>query len=70
MSREEKKTPYQENDGHGGTGREKKGRHRLRWTDNNREDMIKYELTADMTENRQHWKMMVKTGPRRTGDGL
>ena len=37
---------------------------------NNREDMSKYELTADMTENRQYWKMMVKTGPQRSGDGL
>ena len=26
--------------------------------------------TADMTENRQYWKMMVKTGPQRSGDGL
>ena len=42
---------------------------RLRWTDNNREDMTQYELTADMTENRQYWKMMVKTGPQRS-DGL
>ena len=25
--------------------------------------MTKYELTTDMTENRQYWKMMVKTGP-------
>ena len=35
--------------------------------------MTKYELTADMTENRQYWKMMVKalkTGPQRSGDGL
>ena len=32
--------------------------------------MIKYELTADMTENRQYCKMMVKTGPQRCGDGL
>ena len=59
-----------ENDGRGRTGEEKKGRPRLRWTDNNREDITKYELTADMTENRQYWKMMVKTGPRRSGDGL
>ena len=51
-------------------GKRRKGRPRLRWTDNNREDMTKYELTADMTENRQYWKMMVKTGPRRSGDGL
>ena len=29
----------------------------------------KYELTADMTEDRQYWKMMVKTGPQRCGDG-
>ena len=29
--------------------------------------MNKYELTltADMTENRQYWKMMVNTGARR-----
>ena len=27
--------------------------------------MSKYELTADMTENRQYWKMMAKTGPQR-----
>ena len=58
------------NYGHGRTGEEKKGRPRRRWIDNNREDMNKYELTADMTENRQYWKMMVKTGPRRSGDGL
>ena len=32
--------------------------------------MSKYELTADMTENRQYWKMMVKTGLQRSGDGL
>ena len=41
-----------------------------RWIDNNRDDMSKYELTADMTENRQYLKMMVKTGPQRSGDGL
>ena len=51
-------------------GKRRRGRPRLRWTDNNREDITKYELTADMTENRQYWKMMVKTGPRRCGDGL
>ena len=62
--------PIKKSDGHGRNGEEKKGRSRLRWTDNNREDMTKYELTADMTENRQYWKMMVKTGPRRCGDGL
>ena len=32
--------------------------------------MNKYELTADMTEDRQYWKMMVKTGPQNCGDGL
>ena len=41
-----------------------------RWIDNNREDMSKCELTAALTENRQYWKMMVKTGPQRSGDGL
>ena len=51
-------------------GKRRGGRPRLRWTDNNREDMTKYELTADMTDNRQYWKMVVKTGPQRSGDGL
>ena len=52
------------------TGKRRRGRPTLRWTDNIREDMTKYELTADMTENRQYYKMMVKTGPRRREDGL
>ena len=34
-------------------GKRRRGRPRWRWIDNNREDMCKYELTADMTENRQ-----------------
>ena len=51
-------------------GKRRRGRPRRRWIDNNREDMSKYELTADMTENRQYWKMMVKTGPKRSGYGL
>ena len=37
------------------------GRPRWRCIDNTREDMKTYELTADMTENRQYWKMTVKT---------
>ena len=49
------------NNGHGRTGERTRGRPRRRWIDNNLEDMSK--LTADMTENRQYWKMMVKTGP-------
>ena len=52
------------------TGKRRRGRPRRRWIDNNREDMNKYELTADMTENRQYWKMMLKTGPQRCRDGL
>ena len=51
-------------------GKRKRGQPRRRWIDNNREDMTKYELRADMTDNRQYWKMMVKTGPQRSGDGL
>ena len=51
-------------------GKRRRGRPRRRWIDNNREDMSKYELTADMAENKQYWKMMVKTGPQRSGDGL
>ena len=47
-------------------GKRRSGRPRRRWIDNNRKDMSKYELTADMTENRQYWKMMVKTGPQRS----
>ena len=65
-----RRQPIKKNDGHGRTGKRRRGRPRLRWTDNNREDMTKYELTADMTENRQYWKMMVKTGLQRSGDGL
>ena len=49
-------------------GKRRRERPRRRWIDNNREDMSKYELTADMTENRQYWKMMVNTGPQRSGD--
>ena len=51
-------------------GKRRKGRPRRTWIDNNREDMSKYELTADMTEDRQYWKLMVKTCPQRSGDGL
>ncbi len=51
-------------------GKRRRGRPRRRWIDNNREDMSKYELRAHITENRQYWKMMVKTGPQRSGDGL
>ena len=40
-------------------GKRRRGRPRRRWIGNNGEDMSKYELTADMTENRQYWKMMV-----------
>ena len=35
-------------------GKRRRGRPRRRWIDNNREDMSKYELTADMTENRHY----------------
>ena len=48
----------------------KKGWPKQKLLDNTREDMKKYELTADMTKNRQYWKIMVKTGPQRCGDGL
>ena len=51
-------------------GKRRRGRPRRRWIDNNREHMSKYELTADMTENRQYWKTMVKTDLQRCGDGL
>ena len=51
-------------------GKRRRGRPRRRWIDNNREDMSKYELTADMTENRQYRNMMVKNGPQRSGDDL
>ena len=32
--------------------------------------MNKYEMTTDVTEDRQYWKMMVKNGPQSCGDGL
>ena len=47
-------------------GKRIRGRPRLRWTDKTREAMTKYELRADMTENMQYLKMMVKTGPQRS----
>ena len=50
-------------------GKRRMGRPRRRWIDNTREDMKKYELRADMIENRQYWKMMVKTDPQKCGDG-
>ena len=48
----------------------RRGLPRRRRIDNTREDMKPYELTADMTENRQYWTKMVKTGPQRYGDGI
>ena len=52
-------------------GKRRRGRPRRRWIDNTREDIKKYELTADMSEeNREYWEMMVKTDPQRCGDGL
>ena len=39
-------------------GKRTRGRPRRRWSDNNREDMSKYKLTADMTVNRQYWKWL------------
>ena len=49
-------------------GKRRRGRPRRRWIDNTREDMNKYKLTADMTEDRHFWKSMVKTDPQRCGD--
>ena len=47
-------------------GKRRRGLPRWRCIDNTWEDMTKYQLvTADMTEKRQYWKMMVKTGPQR-----
>ena len=34
-----------------------------------RQHQGRYEKTTDMIEDRQYWKMMVKTGPQRCGDG-
>ena len=32
--------------------------------------MTIHELTDDMTENREYWKMMVNIGPPRSGQGI
>ena len=40
-------------------------RKRQRWFCNTREDMTIHEIASDMTENRQHWNMMMKTCPQR-----
>ena len=47
-------------------GKRRRGQPRHKRLDNSREDMKKNEMTADndMTENRQYWKMTVKTGPQ------
>ena len=42
----------------------RRGRPTRRGIDNTREDMTIHELTDDMTERRQYWKMMVNTGPQ------
>ena len=49
-----RRQPLKINDGHGRTGEEKKGLPRREWIDNNREDMNKYEIKADMTEKREY----------------
>ena len=46
------------------------GKRRRGWIDNNQENMTKYELTVDMTEYRQYWKMMVMTDTQISGDAL
>ena len=46
-------------------GKRRRGWPRRRCVDNNQGDMNKYELIADMTENRQYWKMMKKTGKKK-----
>ena len=72
--------PYQEKirrqpiekimDMHVVSGKRRRRQPRRRRIYNNREDMNKCELTANMIENRQYWKMIVKTEPQRSGDGL
>ena len=56
------------NYGHGCSGEKKKG---AAWTEMDRQQPRRYEqIRADMTENRHYWKMMVNTGPQRSGDCL
>ena len=38
----------------------RRGQPRRRWIDNTRQDMNKYEMTADMTKTIQNWTMMVR----------
>ena len=51
-------------------GKRRRVRPTRRWIDNTREDMTIHELTENMTENRQYWKMMANTGPQRSGEGI
>ena len=62
-----RRKPSKKNDGHSCTGEEKKGAAQMEIA---QQHPGRYEMTADMTENRQYWNMMVKTGPQRCGDGL
>ena len=47
-------------------GKRRRGQPRWRWIDSTREDMNNiYDLTADITDNKQYWKTMVKTWAQR-----
>ena len=52
-------------------GKRRRGRPRRSWIDNSWEDMKKYELTADMTENRRDGEdveMVSKRGEKTLND--
>ena len=55
-------------------GTRRRERPRRRWLDSTREYMKKYLkqylMTGDVIENRQYWKMIVKTDTQRSGEGL
>ena len=48
----------------------RRGRPRRRWLQDTREDMNKYEMTSDMTENRHYWKMVAKTTLKKNQDSI
>ena len=50
------------------SGRRNRGRPKMRWRDNIKGDMTKYQLTEDMAQDRKYWMAQILAGPVQ-GDG-
>ena len=54
---------HQEDVKYASTQKEQKGRPNKRWQDNIRDDMKEYNVTGDMTQNRNVWHIKTQAGP-------